>query len=161
MNGIYKRRKKQKELENIEVLQVWICCSFDVSLGRTTTVMKHMALKRTLGRRGPWRLFTGNDSPSDWDTKSWRTEAEHFKDFCTFLTKGGREGVNNVIKRRQDWQKRNCCREKRNEREVNGVGVRARGERDIFLLSVTLFVFFFCLELVLDLIFSWMNRPQI
>lgn len=37
-----KRKKKKKKVENTEILHLWICCSFDVLLGRTKTVMKHI-----------------------------------------------------------------------------------------------------------------------
>lgn len=47
-----KKNKKRKEVEKVKFLQLWICCSFDVLTGWTTTVMKHTSLKRTLVRRG-------------------------------------------------------------------------------------------------------------
>lgn len=110
--------KKKKKKRRRKILQLWICCSFAVLLRRTTTVTKHIALKRSLCRRGHESSLLGTTLRLT-DTKTWRTEADHVRDFCTFLT--GRGGMNNIIKRRHDWQSRNCWREKRNEQEVNGL----------------------------------------
>lgn len=119
---LWKREKKGRETWK---LLKFYNCEFVVHLmycsGQTATVMEHMALQRTLGRRGHDVHSLGTTLAPDWDAKTWTTAAAHVKDYCTFLTKGGTEGMNNIIKRRQDWQERNCCREKRNEHEVNVV----------------------------------------
>ena len=65
-------------------------------------MMEYMALKRTLSRSGHEGHSLGTTLPLTETPKPWRTEADCLKDFCTLLTKGGREGMNNKIKRRQD-----------------------------------------------------------
>lgn len=96
---------------------------------------------------------------SDWVTKKTRrTEAAHVRDFCTFLTKGGREGgewttqlkegkaglaEKKLLQREKEWAWSKCHI------------VRWEKKKESF------FFFALGLELVLDLIFSWMNRPHI
>lgn len=69
---------------------------------------KHMALKkkkkRTLGWRGHEGQSVGTTLRLTETQNPGGLEADHVKDFFyfTYLTKGRKEGMNNIIKRRQD-----------------------------------------------------------
>lgn len=118
---LWKRKnKRRKKAENIEMLQLWICCSFNVILGQITTVMEHTALRKTLAVRRHEGYSLGMILPLTETQTPGGLKWIMSKNSTLFSPKGGREGMNNIIKRRQDWRKRNCFQGKRDEQEVIG-----------------------------------------
>ena len=111
LNGICDRRKKKKKKKKkkkeggkywnftiVNLLFIWCIVRDGPKLWWSTWRSKG-PLTGEAAKAVLWERF----SPSDQDTKkTWRTEADHVKDYCTFLK--GREGMSNIIKRRQDWQ---------------------------------------------------------
>lgn len=90
MDGIYEREKQKAErggndwnFITVNLLFIYRIIRADRNCDGAHGFTKDPWYER------PWRPL------SDWVTKkTQRTEAAHVKDFCTFLTKGGREGGN-------------------------------------------------------------------
>lgn len=59
-----KNKKRRKRVENIEILQLWICCSFDVLLGTDQNCDEAHGVQRDPWQERPRRLFSGSDSLS-------------------------------------------------------------------------------------------------
>lgn len=65
-------------------------------------MMKHMALKRTLGRRGHEGHSLGTTLPQTETQSPGGLKLFILKTPALFSPKEGGEGMNNIIKRRQD-----------------------------------------------------------
>lgn len=126
MDEIFERRKrKQRNGKNADNLHLWICCLFDVLLGQTMTVTQR--LKKQTNKQ---KQNAGLDRSMKADVWKW-LEPRGPKLIVSDWVLSIREGMNNIIKRGQDWH---FSGEKGNEWKVN------RAERERFLLSVTFIV---------------------